>query len=103
MNGFEDTLIQEDNTNCGNVHASASKREKLLSHKIRITDANYGFNLFVVSLLQPVYVCMTRLKTTYQPLQHRVSRQILKIIGDIKRSFITGNVPEYPERYQRWR
>ena len=34
VNEYEDTLHQEDNTNSGNVHTSASKTDKLLSVKI---------------------------------------------------------------------
>ena len=61
VNEFESTLIEEDNTNCGSINASTSKRDKLLSQKIGITDANWGLNSFVAALLQPVSVCITRL------------------------------------------
>ena len=76
----------------------------MLSQKIGITDANWGLNSFVAALLQPVSVCITRLQTTHQPIQHRISRQILKMERDIKRQFIGNNdgEPEYPELYQRW-
>ena len=76
----------------------------MLSQKIGITDANWGLNSFVTALLQLVSVCITRLQTTHQPIQHRISRQILKMERDIKRQFIgnNGGEPEYPELYQRW-
>ena len=64
VNEFESMLIEKDNTNCGSINASKSKRDKLLSQKIGITDVNWGLNSFVAALLQPVSVCITRLQTT---------------------------------------
>ena len=61
VNEFESTLIEEDNTNCGNINASTSKRDKLLSQKFGITDSNWRLNSFAAALLQPVSVCITRL------------------------------------------
>ena len=85
VNEFESTLIEEDNTNCGNINASTSKRNKWSSQKIGITDAHWRLNSFVAALIQPVSVCVTRLQTTHQSIQHRISRQILKMERDIKR------------------
>ena len=74
VNEFEITLIEEDNTNCGSFNASKSKREKSLSQKIGITDANWGLNFFVASLLHPVSVSITRSQTTQKPIQHAIFR-----------------------------
>ena len=55
-------------------------------------------------MLKPVTVCIERLQTTKQPIQHRVNRELSKMIRDIRRNYIPedGNQPEYDPVFQEW-
>ena len=52
----------------------------------------------------PVTVCIERLQTTKQPIQHRVKRELSKMIREIRRNYIPedGNQPEYDSVFQEW-
>ena len=53
-------------------------------------------------MLKPVTVCIERLQTTKQPIQHRVKRQLSKMIRDIRRNYIPQdcNQPENDPVFQ---
>ena len=53
-------------------------------------------------MLTPVTVCIERLQTTKQTIQHQVKRDLSKMIGEIRRNYIPedGNQPEYDPVFQ---
>ena len=98
-------LFNSDNTNTGEKNVSKNKVDSLLERERGITDCNWGLNSMMIGMLDPVTLCMARLQTTQQPIQHRVARQILKMIRDIERSFVSkpNETPEFPPVYSQWR
>ena len=78
-------LFEADNTEIGNPLAPKKKQDKLLDREQGITDTNWGLNSLMTGMLKPVTVCIERLQTTKQPIQHRVKRELSKMIRDIRR------------------
>ena len=97
-------LFEADNTEIGNPLAPKKKQDKLLDREQGITDTNWGLNSLMTGMLKPVTVCIERLQTTKQPIQHRVKRELSKMIRDIRRNYIPEhcNKPEYDPVFQEW-
>ena len=98
-------LFEADDTNIGNPLAPKNKQDILLDRERGITDTNWGLNSLMYGMLTPVTVCIERLQTTKQPIQHRLKRELSKMIREIRRNYISedGNQPEYDPVFQEWR
>ena len=69
-------LFVADDTDIGNPLASKKKHDVLLDKERGITDTNWGLNSLMYGMLTPITVCIERLQTTKQPIQHRVKREL---------------------------
>ena len=75
----------------GDNDAPKSKRTKLLSPSIGITDTNWLISSYMVPLLGMYGDLCTRAQTTTQPIGHKMARQVELFFERVTDAFITGS------------
>ena len=92
-------LINLDMTERGNISASAKKCDLLLNESYGITDANWGLNACICTLMKHYNESVLLMQTIKTPIQHRLARIIRKLIR--KMSLMKDDV--YIPPYSIWR